>query len=182
MATYNFSNITPAVVSASKLKPGYSDTVTFAPIAEFTTIAAPGAYSSPGDKKKITTAHTFAVGKGFSQIKAKSGRVRQEGTTAVGEVGGWVPSYKYGITIKGHSAVIEEIIEEMMNEEFIFLFNSPECGVNEYEQLGSSCNPAKLESFANKSGNKGEGGTCEFELVFASSDHYFYSGTVTLKS
>lgn len=179
---YNFGNITASTVSAAKTKPGHSDTVLYAPLSEFTVIQSPGAYSAAGDKKKITTAHTFPATKGFAQLKAKAGTVRQEGTSAVGEEGGWVPQYQYIITVKGHSAVIEEWLEELMNEEGIFLFNSPECGVNEYIQLGSSCNPARLKGYTGASGNKNAGGVTQYEITVGSSDHYYYSGTVTVKS
>lgn len=179
---YNFTNITPAVIGAGDSKPGYSDVVLFAPIEEFTTIASPGAYTNPGDKKRITTAHTFAAQKGFASLKAKAGRVREEGTTAVGEIGGWTPSYKYVITIKNQSPAIEEWLEEMINAEGIWLFNSPECGVNEYVQLGSSCFPARCESYTSKSGSKGEGGSRDYEVVVASPDRYWYTGAVTIKA
>jgi hypothetical protein len=180
--SYNFSNITSAIVADADVKPGHSDIALFAPMDEFTTIAVPGAWAAAGDYKKITTAHTFPALAGFSQLKSKPGRVRQEGTTAVGEKGGLVPVYQYIIAVKGHSAVIEEWLEQAMNLEGIWLFNSPECGVNEYIQLGSSCNPAEMTAYTSKSGSRNEGGVREYEITLQSNDKYWYSGTVTVKA
>jgi hypothetical protein len=179
---FNFSNITPAIASEADVMPGHSDIALFAPIYEFTTIATPAAWAAAGDSKKITTAHTFAALKGFAQLKSKSGRVREEGSNAVGEKGGLVPVYQYIITVKGQSAVIEEWLEEAMNLEGIWLFNSPECGVNEYIQLGSSCNPAEISAYTSKSGSRNDGGVREYEITIQSNDKYWYSGTVTVKA
>jgi hypothetical protein len=179
---FNFSNITNAIAGAADVQPGHSDIALFSPISEFTTIASPGAWAAAGDSKKITTAHTFPALAGFVQLKAKPGKVRQEGTTAVGEKGGLVPVYQYIITIKGHSAIIEEWLEEAMNLEGIWLFNSPECGVNQYIQLGSNCNPAEMSAYTSKSGSRNEGGVREYEITLQSNDKYWYSGTVTVEA
>lgn len=179
---YNFSNITAATIAAAESKPGHSDVLMFAPIEEFTLVQKPGTYTVAGDKKKITTAHTFPTGKGFASVKAKSGTVREEPQAPVGEPGGWVPKHRYVFEIKGHSAVIEEWVEELLNAEGIFMFNSPECGVNAYVQLGSECDPAKVVELTAQSGGKGEGGSKRYSVSVESSEKYFYSGTVTIKS
>jgi hypothetical protein len=179
---FNFSNITAAVVGAADTKPGHSDIALFAPLDEFATIGTPAVWAAAGDSKKITTAHTFGVGDGFAQLKAKPGRVREEGSNAVGEKGGLVPVYQFILTIKGQSAVIEEWLEEAMNLEGIWLFNSPECGVNAYVQLGSSCNPAEISAYTSKSGSRNDGGVREYEITVQSSDKYWYSGAVTIKA
>jgi hypothetical protein len=179
---YNFGNITSAVVGAADVKPGHSDIALFAPLAEFTTIQKPGTWAAAGDYKRITTAHTFAALKGFAQIKAKKGRVREEGSAAVGEAGGLVSNYQYILTVKGHSAVIEEWLEQAMNEEGIWLFNDPTCGVNNYIQLGSECNPAQITAYTSKSGSRNDGGVREYEVTVQSADKYWYSGTVTVKA
>ncbi len=179
---YNFGNINTAVVGAADVKPGHSDIALFAPLAEFTTIAKPGTWAAAGDYKKITTAHTFAALKGFSQLKAKKGQVKEEGSAAVGEPGGLVPNYVYPIIIKGHSAVIEEWLEQAMNEEGIWLFNDPTCGVNNYIQLGSECNPATITAYTSKSGSRNDGGVREYQITVSSADRYWYSGAVTVKA
>jgi hypothetical protein len=179
---YNFSNITTAVTGAADIKPGHSDVVLFAPIDEFTAIQIPAAWAAAGDYKKITTAHTFPALKGFAQLKSKPGGVRQEGTTAVGEKGGLVPQYQYIITVKGHSEIIEEWLEQAMNAEGIWLFNDPTCGVNKYVQLGSACNPAQISAYSAKSGSRNDGGVREYEVTMQSADKYWYTGTVTIKA
>jgi hypothetical protein len=179
---YNFSNITTTVVGNADVKPGHSDVALFAPIEEFLVLSNPSTYAVAGDRKKITTAHTFSSPKGFAQMRAKSGSVRQEGSNAVGEKGGLVPVYQYLITVKGHSAVIEEWLEEALNSDGIWLFNSPECGVNAYVQLGSSCNPAQISAYTSKSGSRNDGGVREYEITIQSNDKYWYSGAVTIKA
>lgn len=179
---YNFGNISSAVVGAADIKPGHSDIALFAPLSEFTAIQKPGTWAAAGDFKKITTAHTFAALKGFAQLKGKSGRVREEGSAAVGEKGGLVPNYQYIITVKGQSAVIEEWLEQAMNEDGIWLFNDPTCGVNNYIQLGSECNPAQISAYTSKSGSRNDGGVREYEITIQSADKYWYSGTVTVKA
>lgn len=179
---YNFNNITAAVVGAADVKPGHSDIALFAPLADFTTIQKPATWAAAGDFKKIATAHTFPALKGFAQLKAKKGQVRQEGSAAVGEAGGLVPNYQYLIAIKGHSAAIEEWLEQAMNEEGIWLFNDPTCGLNNYVQLGSECNPAQITAYTSKSGSRNDGGVREYEITIQSADKYWYSGTVTVKT
>lgn len=179
---YNFTAINNAVVGAASTKPGHSDVVFFSPIDEFATIAVPGTYTNPGDKKKITTAHTFGVGDGFVRIKCKPGSVREEGSTVIGEKGGLVPNHVFTMIVKGHSAVIEEILEEALNIEAIWIFNSPECGVNEYVQLGSSCSPAQLTGYEVRSGSRQEGGVREYQITLESFDKYWYSGALTEKA
>ena len=179
---YNFSNITAATIAAAESKPGHSDVVLFAPLEEFTAVQKPGTWAAPGDKKKITTAHTFPATKGFASLKAKSGTVREEPQAPVGEKGGWVPKHRFIFEIKGHSALIEEWVEELLNAEGIFLFNSPECGTNAYVQLGSECDPATVVDLTSQSGVKNEGGSKKYILAVESSEKYFYSGTVTVKA
>lgn len=176
---YDFTAITSAVVAAADVKPGHSDVVFFSPIDEFLVLQKPGAFAAAGDKKKITTAHTFTSPAGFVRIKCKNGSVREEGSSVVGEKGGLVPNHVYNFIVRGHSAVIEETLEEMLNIEAIFLFNSPECDVNSYVQLGSECSPAQLTAYVPKSGSRNAGGVREYEITLESHDKYFYTGTVT---
>lgn len=180
--SYNFSNITAAITGAADIKPGHSDVVLFSPIGDFTLIQKPGAWAAAGDYKKITTAHTFPVDAGFVQLKSKPGGVRQEGTTAVGEKGGLVPMYQYIITVKGHSEIIEEWLEQAMNVEGIWLFNDPTCGINKYVQLGSECNPTLMSAYTSKSGSRNDGGVREYEITLQSPDKYWYTGTVTIEA
>ncbi len=178
---YNFTAITPAVLADATVKPGHSDVVFFSPIEEFLALQVPGTYTNPGDAKKITTAHTFGAGDGFVRIKTKRGSVREEGSNVVGEIGGWVPRHVYTFIVKGHSAEIEEILENLLNIESVFIFNGPECGVNEYIQLGSSCNPAVVSGFEARSGSRGEGGSKEYTVTVESNDKFWYTGAVTEK-
>jgi hypothetical protein len=179
---FNFDHLNAAVIQAADKKPGHSDVALMAPQGLFTLIAKPTApFAAAGDSKKITTAHTFAVGEGFVDVQCKAKSI-EPGGTANGEAGGQVPLYQYKVIIKGDSAVILEWIENAMNEDMIWLFNSPECGVDAYVQLGSACSPANITGFTPRGGSRGAGGFKEYEFIVESTDKFFYSGTVTKKT
>lgn len=179
---YDFSHLNDAVILAADKKPGHSDVVLMAPAGIFTSIATPTTpFTNPGDSKKITTAHTFPVGKGFVEIKCKPKSI-EPGGTANGEAGGQVPLYQYKCIVKGDSPQILEFLENMLNEDVIVLFNSPECGVDSYVQIGSKCSSANVTGFTPRGGSRGAGGFKEYEFTFESTDKFFYSGTVTKKT
>lgn len=178
---FNFGHIKAADVAAADKKPGHSDIVLMALMADFTVIA--GSIDppvNPGDSKKITDAHTFPVGKGFVELQCKSKAI-EPGGDSQGEAGGQVVNYKYKVIVKGDSAVILEWIEQVLNEDTIWLFNDPQCGVDKYVQVGSKCNPANISGFAHRGGSRGAGGFKEYEFIVESADKFFYSGAVTKK-
>ncbi|MDH7463976.1 hypothetical protein QEG73_21925 [Chitinophagaceae bacterium 26-R-25] len=176
---FSFGNITPQVIADADKKPGHSDVVLFARVADFETIATPTSpWAAPGDSVKITTAHAFPEGGGFFSLQCKAKSIDPTGD-AQGEAGGQVPTFKYKCIVKGDSPEILEWVLQALNEDFVVLFNSPECGKDEYIQIGGKCTPANLNSFAFRGGNKGNGGFKEYEFVVESSDKFFYNGTVT---
>jgi hypothetical protein len=175
----NYFSITPARVSAADKKPGHSDLVYFALHAEATSWAIPTPTVVPGSSKKITSAHTFPTDKGFFSIQAKASSIEPT-ADAAGERGGQVATYKTKVIIKGDDAVINEFVENILNEDLVFIFNDPVCGVDRFVQLGSRCTPANIEGFAFRGGSKGAGGFKEYEFVVASPDKFFYEGAVTM--
>ncbi len=179
---FTYAHLNAAVIGAADRKPGQSDVLLFAPQGDFTVIGAPvGPFVAAGDSKKITTAHTFPVGKGFVEIQCKAKSV-EGGGDASGEAGGQVATYKYKCIVKGDSAVILEFLENMLNEDGVFLFNDPSCGVDNYVQLGSKCSPAQIGGFAFRGGSRAAGGFKEYEFTVESADKFFYSGVVTKKA
>ncbi len=179
---FNFGHITSTTVGAADKKPGHSDVALMAPTSIFTALQVPTApFTNPGDSKKITTAHTFGASAGFVQVQCKAKAI-EPGGDAQGEAGGQVPTYKYKVIVKGDSAEILEWLENMLNEDMVWLFNSPECGVNSYVQIGGKCNPANISGFTHRGGSRGAGGFKEYEFIVESSDKFFYTSTVTLKS
>jgi hypothetical protein len=178
---FNFGHINAATIQAADKKPGHSDVALMAPIGDFTTLQ--GAISpavNPGDSKKINTAHTFPVGKGFLELQCKPKAI-EPGGDSQGEPGGQVVNYKYKVIVKGDSAEILEWLEQALNEDMVWLFNDPQCGVDKYVQLGSKCSPANISGFTPRGGSRGAGGFKEYEFTVESAEKYFYSGTVTKK-
>jgi hypothetical protein len=179
---FNFGHINAAKIAAADKKPGHSDVALMAVLGSFTLCQVPTApFANPGDSKKITTAHTFPANSGFVELQCKSKSI-EPGGDASGEAGGQVINYKYKVIVKGDSAEILEWIENMLNEDMVWLFNSPQCGVDEYVQIGSRCNPAIISGFAPRGGSRGAGGFKEYEFIVESADKFFYSATVTKKS
>lgn len=180
--SYNFRNITPARIGAADKKPGHSDLVLFAPhgsAVEATGWAVAVASAAAGSSKSIATDHTFPSGAGFFSLQCKANSLEATGDAA-GEAGGQVPKYKMKCIIKGDDAVINEFVENVLNEDGVWLFNDPTCGVDNYVQLGSRCTPANIEGFAYRGGSKGAGGFKEYEFTVTCTDKFFYSGTVTM--
>jgi hypothetical protein len=152
----------------------------WSPHSAFTTIAKPVApFTTPGASKTITASHTFPTNAGFMLVQAKAKSI--DGTAdAAGEAGGQVINYKYKVIVKGDSAQINEWFENAANEDGIWIFNDPVCGVDRYVQIGSSCTPAVLSGLAYRSGSKGAGGFKEYEFTVESSDKFFYEGDITM--
>jgi hypothetical protein len=178
--SFNYRSITAGVIAAADKKPGHSDVVLFSPTSAFDTIALPTApFTAMGATKRITANHTFPVNGGWKSIQAKAKSIDAT-ADASGEAGGQVINYKYKVIMKGDSAEINEWFENAANEDGIWLFNDPVCGVNNYVQLGSKCTPAVLSGLAFRSGSKGAGGFKEYEFVVESSDKFFYEGDITM--
>jgi hypothetical protein len=176
----SYRSITSTVIAAADKKPGHSDLVLWSPQSAFTTIAIPTApFTTPGASKTITANHTFPTNGGFMSIQAKAKSI--DGTAdAAGEAGGQVINYKYKVIIKGDSAQINEWFENAANEDSVWIFNDPVCGVDRFVQIGSACTPAVLSGLAYRSGSKGAGGFKEYEFTVESSDKFFYEGDITM--
>jgi hypothetical protein len=176
----NYRSITSTVIAAADKKPGHSDLVLWSPHSAFDTIAIPTApFTTPGASKKITANHTFPVNGGFMTVQAKAKSIDPT-ADAAGEAGGQVISYKYKVIVKGDSAQINEWFENAANEDGIWLFNDPVCGVDNFVQIGSKCTPAVLSGLSYRGGSKGAGGFKEYEFTVESSDKFFYEGDVTM--
>ncbi len=176
--SFNFVNITAAIISAADKKPGHSDVLYICPIGNFTAIAGALNDGTPGATKRITADHTHPVNKGFIKVQCKAKSIDPTGD-AQGEAGGQVPSYKYKVIIKGDSPTILEFVEQILNEDIIGIFNGPVCGVDAFTQLGSECSPAQISGFAFRGGSRANGGFKEYEFTIESSEKFFYEGTIT---
>lgn len=157
---------------------GYKNEFLFAPRADFLSIAKPtDTPAAVGDKRKITTDHTFTAPAGFY-----SWRLKQQPNTIAGESTGDPGTKKIvwtgTIYLLGDSASTQEQIENILNDDIICLFKDADCSSNEYIQLGDECvSPAVTVTFT---GNTVADGSKEYKVDFAVPvKKYFYSGTVT---
>jgi hypothetical protein len=176
--SFNFVNITPALISAADKKPGHSDVLYVCPIANFTAIAGAVNDGTPGSTKLISATHTHPANKGFIKVQCKAKSIDPT-ADAQGEAGGQVPNFKYKVIIKGDSPEILEFVEQILNEDLIAIFNGPVCGVDNFTQLGSECSPAQISGFAFRGGSRSNGGFKEYEFTIESSEKFFYEGTIT---
>ena len=181
MSNIALIHINSATRAASDVKAGYADEFLIAEMKDITTIAPPLNDGTPGSSKEVTAAHTFGAGKGFTELRGKSGVANADGES-VGESGGGVMQYKPKITIVGDGPVQCEYIENLLNKEVMILAPNPDCYSNApYTQFGGKCSVAIITKVNFKSGLKNSGGLKEADIEFSTFDKFFYSGTVTKK-
>jgi hypothetical protein len=176
--SYNFSNISRAVIAAADKKPGHSDVLYMVQHSKVTTFASALNDDTPGSTKRIITDHTIAGGVLVFQLKPKS--VKPTGDSQ-GEAGGQVRNFKYEVTIKGDSPIIEEFFDQGINEDWVAFFNDPICDQVKLLQVGGKCSPANISGYSYKGGSRGEGGVKEHTFSIESTDRYWYEGTLTEK-
>jgi len=160
---------------------GYKALIYFAPVDTFSLIASPIASPvAPGDKKKITAAHTFATDEGFISLLCKLHSVTSKGAP-VGDEGAQSIEWSFEGIILGDGAVLQEELEGILNDNCIFLLKDQDCiNATEFVQFGDDClQPTiKLEfdGKTTKEGNK------EYKLTgTVKGKKYWYSGTLTEK-
>ncbi len=157
---------------------GYKNVVLFAPVASFLALAkpAPGASPALGDGLKITTDHTFtSPGGWYSWLCTK------HSVTITGETTGDVAKslvWKSKFHLLGDSASTQEQLQNMLNDDMIFLLKDGAClTAAEYVQLGNECNtPDVTVTFDGKTTKEG---LKEYIVeVTVKAAKYWYSGTV----
>src|SRR4051812_17008923 len=97
---------------------GYKALIYFAPVDTFAAIQMPSAAAALGDKKKITSAHTFATDEGFISLLCKLHSVTSKGNT-VGDEGSPVIEWNFEGIILGDSAMLQEELEGILNDNCI---------------------------------------------------------------
>lgn len=171
----NYATIgTPS--SPRQYRGGYKDTFLFAPIADFTAVAAPSASPSAlGDKVKITTAHTFPDGKGFHAWESQQKAITLKGES-VGDAGARLIKWTGEIKILGDSASTQEQLQNTLNDKLIVLLKDARCVAGEYVQLGDDCvQPEFTVAFDSQTPD----GYKVYTVSFAVTDaKYFYSGAI----
>jgi hypothetical protein len=160
---------------------GYKNKVYFAPVADFLSLKKPvGPFAAPGDKFKITTAHTFTAPAGFIAFDCKKHAVTTTAETT-GEDGSKSLTYKCRFTLLGDDAITQEYLETMLNDDIIMLVKDQDCLVaTEHVQFGDECvTPDFTITFDGKTTKEGlKEWTVEATVK---AKRFFYTGAVTEK-
>lgn len=159
---------------------GYKALVFFAPVDSFSSIKAPTVTTALGDKKKISTAHTFGAEDGFislmckiHSVKSKSGSVGDDGVKSL--------EHEFEFIVTGDSAEHLEQFETTLNERSIFLLKDQDCiNATDYVQFGDDClQPTMTVEFDSMDTSTG---IKNYKVSGKIKGHkYFYTGTVTEK-
>ena len=160
---------------------GYKNVLFFAPVDTFTSIKKPTPTPAAlGDKKKITTAHTFGEDDGFISLLSKLHSVTLKGAT-VGEEGAQSMEWTFEGVILGDNAVLQEELEELLNDNCIWLLKDQDClNSTDFVQLGDECVfPAIKLEFDGKTTKEG---MKEYKITGTiKGKKFFYNATVTEK-
>ena len=177
------TNLYKKITAADQLNKegGYKNVLWFAPRETFLSIKTPSANPAAlGDKKKITTAHTFGTDDGFISLLCKTHSVTSKGTT-VGEDGAQSMEYSFEGIVLGDSAVLQEELEEQLNANNIWLLKDQDClNATEFVQFGDECvSPTVKLEFDGKTTKEG---MKEYKITgTVKGKKFWYSGTVTEK-
>jgi hypothetical protein len=157
---------------------GYKNVFLFAQRSLFTTLAAPvvGETPAPGDTLKITSAHTFGAGDGFTEYACKTHSVTLKGTTT-GDDGAQEMEWTGEYVILGDSASTQEQLQRLLNDDVICLLKEAACADGTYVQLGNDCvSPTFKVEFDGKTTKEGKK---EYKVTVTCKKKYFYSANVT---
>lgn len=160
---------------------GYKNIIFFAPVDTFTSIKQPtNAPAVLGDKKKITTAHTFPADEGFMSLLSKLHSVTSK-TTTIGDEGAPRLQHEFEGIIFGDSAEHLEQFEAILNSNNIFLVKDQDCiNATDYVQFGDECLTPNIK--LEFTGNTTKEGMKEYKLTgTVIGKKFFYSGAVTEK-
>lgn len=160
---------------------GYKALVFFSPVDMFTLIKNPTVTTALGDKKKITTAHTFGVDEGFISLLCKQHSVKSK-ATSVGDDGVQSLEHEFEFICTGDGAENLAQFEDMLNDRMIFLLKDQDCiNATDYVQFGSDClQPTIKVEFDSADTNSGVK-NYKVSGKIKGPHKFFYSGTVTEK-
>lgn len=158
---------------------GYKNVILFAPRDTFLLLAKPIALPiAIGDRIAITDAHTFTDPAGFYSWDCKTATVTLKGAT-VGDPGAGEIEWTGVFTVLGDSASTQEQMQNMVNDDMIFLLKEAACLDNDtYVQLGDEClSPEISVEFDGKTTKEGKK---EYTVTIKSKAKFFYTGAVTI--
>lgn len=156
---------------------GYKNLLYFSPLSAFTAVApVTAAPAALGDKVTVPTDHTFAVGDGFWKWALRLHSATVTGAT-VGDDGAKEMEWTAVGDILGDSASTQEQMQNLLNEDGIFLLRDADCSANQHIQLGDECvSPAVSVEFT---GNTTKEGKKVYKVTIVCKVKYFYEGVVT---
>jgi hypothetical protein len=160
---------------------GYKNVVLFAPVADATSWAKPtDTPAALGDRVTITDNHVFSAGNGFISLVTKKHSVTSTAETT-GEDGAKSLTWKAKFTILGDSASTLESMQEMLNDDLIFLLKDQDClNATDRVQFGDECTSPDINiTFDGKTTKEG---LKEYTLELSvKAKKFFYLGDVTEK-
>lgn len=124
---------------------GVAAEVLFAPVADFTTIGQPPEtmedYETLGELARVSAAHAFPAGKGFSKVKG----VQEMGTlkfTRIGEKKGGAFQNEMTFEVSGHKDELLGFARLTKNADLVVMCQEVSSG--DYRQFGSKRFPAYI--------------------------------------
>jgi len=159
---------------------GYKNVVLWSPTNAFLSIKIPTASAVSGDTKKITTAHTFPADEGFISWHCKKHSVTTTMETT-GDEGAQSLVHKAKFVLLGDDASTLEQLENMLNDDCIFLLKDQDCAnTTDYIQFGDEClAPTAKISFDGKTTAEG---LKEYTVeLTVKAKKFFYSAAITAK-
>lgn len=157
---------------------GYKNVFIFAPRRDFLAISKPTDIPAAiGDTVTVTGAHTFTDPKGFFSWDTKTNSVTIKSAT-VGEDGSQELEHTAEFVVLGDSAVTQEQMERLLNDDCIALFKEAACLQNDsYIQIGDECvSPVFKVEFDGKTTKEGKK---EYKVSMTCKVKYFYDHAVT---
>ena len=146
-------------------------------LTDFVAIEKPILSNTPviGEAYTINTTHEWKTAKEPIEIFIKKDSLECDSDT-VGDIGGGSIVYKPKFIILGDGAVVDEIVFNILNEDFV-VFVLEDAINTVYVQFGDKNYPCVVDKLSMKSGNivGGGKGTC---LEFRSFSKFFYKGII----
>lgn len=167
----NYANIVNSTQTGKS--GGYKPALYFSEVPDITTWARPtNTPAALGDKVKITTAHTWGVGKAVYKWGGKIHSVKHT-SAAIGDEGSQELEHSAEVIILGDNPATFEQMLNMLNDEKVAWLKDADCLTNDsYIQLGDDCVPVTVtiafDGFTTKEGQKA------YTVTLKSKKKFFY--------
>lgn len=163
------------------MKPGYSRKAWLIPTKWVDTFGEVVGNAAAGDRKIIDDSHILLAGKGAIAVLCAPKTIEAPAELTGPQLGKsfqWKPK----IYIPGDSAVLLDMVDGIINDDFLlFIEDAENCanGADGKIQFGCECDPAVVSEGSFSSGVVGGDTTKGFELTLETFCKYFYNGIIT---